>query len=58
MIFISDVQNYVPIELCKATLSTHLFKIIGMLKAQNMKLYKTLLMGHIGDRLEGSHSNF
>ena len=31
MIFISDVQNYVPIKLCKAAGSIHLFKIIGML---------------------------
>ena len=34
MIFISDVQNYVPIKLCKAAGSIHLFKIIGMLKAK------------------------
>ena len=31
MIFISDVQNYVPIKLCKTTGSIHLFKITGML---------------------------
>ena len=34
MIFISDVQNYVPIKLCKTAHSIHLFKIIGMLKPQ------------------------
>ena len=38
MIFISDVQNYVPIKLCKGMGSIHLFKIIGMLKAKNIKL--------------------
>ena len=27
MIFISDVQNYVPIKLCKAAGSIHLFKL-------------------------------
>ena len=32
MIFIPDVQNYVPIKLCKTAGSIHLFKIIGMLK--------------------------
>ena len=29
MIFISDVQNYVPIKLCKTAGSIHLLKIIG-----------------------------
>ena len=38
MIFISDVQNYVPIKLCKAMGSIHLFKIIGTLKAENTKV--------------------
>ena len=38
MIFISDVQNYVPIKLCKTPGSIHLFKIIGALKADNIKL--------------------
>ena len=43
MIFISDVQNYVPIKLCKAADSIHLFKIIGMLKAKNIRLNKNYL---------------
>ena len=43
MIFISDVQNYAPIKLCKAASSIHLFKIIGMLKAENIKLNKNYL---------------
>ena len=38
-IFISDVQYYVPIKLCKTTGSIHLFKIIGMLKPENIKLH-------------------
>ena len=29
--FISDVQNYVPIKLCKTAGSIHLFKIVGTL---------------------------
>ena len=33
MIFISDVQNYIPIKLCKTASSIHLFKITGTLKA-------------------------
>ena len=43
MIFISDVQNYVPIKLCKTAGSIHLFKIIDMLKAKNVKLIKNYL---------------
>ena len=38
MIFISDVQYYVPIKLCKTAGSIHFFKIIYMLKPQNIKL--------------------
>ena len=44
MIFISDVQNYVPIKLCKTAGSIHLFKIIGTLKAKNIKLNKNYLL--------------
>ena len=35
MIFISDVQYYVPIKLCKTARSIHLFKIMVMLKISN-----------------------
>ena len=38
IIFISDVQYYVPIKLCKTAGSIHLFQIIGMLKPENIKL--------------------
>ena len=40
MLFISEVQNYIPIKLCKAAGNIHLFKIIGMLKAEKIKLNK------------------
>ena len=40
MIFILDVKNYVPMKLCKTAGSIHLFKIIGTLKAKNIKLNK------------------
>ena len=43
MIFISDVQNYIPVQLCKAAGSIHLFKISGMPKAENIKLNKNYL---------------
>ena len=48
MVFISDVQNYIPIKLCKTEGSIHLFKITGMLKAENIKLNKN----YIWDMLE------
>ena len=38
MIFISDVQYYVPIKLCKTAGSIDLHKIQGMLKPENIKL--------------------
>ena len=43
MLFISDVQNYVPIKLCKTAGSIHLFKIKGTLKSENIKLNKNYL---------------
>ena len=43
MIFISDIQNYIPIKLCNTAGSIHLFKIIGTLKAENIKLNKNYL---------------
>ena len=39
MIFTSDVQNYIPIKLCKTAGSIHLFKILGI----NIKLIKNYL---------------
>ena len=48
MLFISDVQNYIPIKLCKAAGSIQLFKIIGTLKAENTKLNKN----YVWDMLE------
>ena len=38
MIFISDVQYYVPIKLFKSAGSIHLFKITGTIKPENIKL--------------------
>ena len=42
-IYLSDVQNYIPIKLCKTASGIHLFKIISMLKAKNIKLIKNYL---------------
>ena len=40
MLFISDIQYYVPIKLCKTTGSIHLFKITGILTPDMVKLKK------------------
>ena len=48
MLFISDVQKCIPIKLCKAAGSIHLFTIIGTLKAENIKLNKN----YVWDTLE------
>ena len=38
MLFISDIQYYVPIKLCKTAGSIHQFKIAGTLVPENVKL--------------------
>ena len=43
MLFISDVQNYVPIKLSKTSGSIHLFKIKGTLKSGDIKLNRNYL---------------
>ena len=43
MLFISDVQNYIPIKLCKTSCSIHLFKIKGTLKFKDIKLNRNYL---------------
>ena len=45
MLFISDVQNYVPIKLSKTSGSIHLFKIKGTLKSGDIKLNRNYLWG-------------
>ena len=46
--FISDVQNYILLKLCKTSGSIHLFKIKGTLKPGDMKLNRN----YIWDTLE------
>ena len=43
VLFISDVQNYIPINLCKTSGSIHLFKIKGTLKSGDIKLNRNYL---------------
>ena len=43
VLFVSDVQHYIPIKLCKTSGRPHLFKINGTLKPEDMKLNKNYL---------------
>ena len=43
MLFIPDVQNYIPTKLCKTSGSIHLFKIKGTLKCEDIKLNRNYL---------------
>ena len=43
MLFISDVQNYIPIKLYKSPGSIHLFRIQGTLKQGDIKLNRHYL---------------
>ena len=54
MLFISDVQCYVPVKLCKTAGSIHLFKIIGKLMTDKVKLNKYYIWDIFRDRLEWS----
>ena len=43
VLFISDVQNYIPIKLCKTSGIINLFKIKGTLKSRDIKLNRNYL---------------
>ena len=43
VLFISDVQHYIPIKLCKTSGSLHLFKITGTLTTEDIKLNENYL---------------
>ena len=40
MLFISDIQYYVPVKVCKTEGSMHLFKITGKIMTDKVKLNK------------------
>ena len=48
VLFISVVQHYIPIKLCKTSGSPHLFKIMGTLNSEDIKLNNS----HLWDTLE------
>ena len=43
MLFISDAQYYLPVKLCRTPGSLHLFKIMGMLTPENVKLNQNFI---------------
>ena len=43
VLFISYVQHYIPIKLCKTSGSPHLFKVIGTLRSEDIRLNKNYL---------------
>ena len=43
MLFISDIKSYVPIKLCKTSGTIHLFKLIGSINKENIKLHKNTI---------------
>ena len=51
VLFISDVQHYIPIKLCKTSGSLHLFKVTGTLTPEDIKLNQKSLVGHFRDKL-------
>ena len=58
MLFISDVQYYVPKKLCKTAGSIHLFKITGTLKSGECNIKTKLHLGCYRNRLEGDQCDF
>ena len=43
VLFISDVQHYIPIKLCKTSGSPHPFKIKGTLRSEDIRLNRNYL---------------
>ena len=43
MLFISDAQYYIPVKLCRTAGSIHLFKIMGKLTPEHVKLKRNIL---------------
>ena len=60
VLFISDVQHYIPIKLCKISGSPHLFKIKGTLKLDDIRLKKNYLWDMLEinwDKIKLSHNS-
>ena len=51
VLFISDVQHYIPIKLCKTSGSLHLFQITEHINIRRYKIKQKLLVGHFRNKL-------
>ena len=61
VLFISDVQLYIQIKLCKTSGSPHLFKIEGILKPDDIRLNKNYLWDMLEinwDKIKLSHNSY
>ena len=58
VLFISDVQNYILIKLCKTSDSLHLFRIKGMLKPEDIKVNKNYLWDTLEINWNGINLSF
>ena len=58
VLFISDVQHYIPIKLCKTSGTLHLFKIKGTLKPEDIKLNKNYLWNTLEINWNGTNLLF
>ena len=58
VLFISEVQNYIPIKLCKTSGSLHLFRIKGTLKLEDIKLNRNYLWDTLEINWNGIHLSF
>ena len=43
MIFLSDIESYVPIKLCKTLGSIHLFQLMGSINRENITLHRNTI---------------
>ena len=58
VLFISDVQNYILIKLCKTSASLHLFKLKGTLKQEDIKLNRNYLWDTLEINWDGIKFSF
>ena len=58
VLFISDVQHYILIKLCKTSGTLHLFKIKGTLKPEDIKLNKNYLWDTLEIKWNGIKLSF
>ena len=57
MLFISDTQSYVPLNLCKIAGSIHLFRIRGKFTPECINFKRNWILC-VRNRWEGSQSDF